>query len=137
MASNGQLFSAMAGASVIQVDWTGALLRHIRIVPSSDLPQSAAFAEHLAAVTLMRYSGDAVESYFDCQNVIASWERGFLWASDAGRPHGGLWRQQRRPAGLRVHKVKAHGAWTQDMTNEQLLHHAVADLCQTTPEAST
>ena len=70
-------------------------------------PQTAAFAEHAAAVQIPNLAEKGMTVYSDCSSVLTSWQGGPMVATDPKRQIAGLWLEFNH-TDYEYKKTKAH-----------------------------
>ena len=114
--------AARAGYSAVQVDERGVLIRALLAPVPVGCPQTAAFAEHLAAKQIAGHALAPVCIAADCASVIKSMTYGPGYATDYKRPMGGVWRQVQWGNIGEAIKVRAHAS-RKEAEEEQWLRH--------------
>jgi hypothetical protein len=102
-----ELSLARAGASLVQINEKGEILRSVQVAIPRWCPQTAAFAEHLAANLAYRFTKGKFTLVTDCMSVVASALAGLAGACTGNKPMAGLWLDMRE-GDMTVVKVKAH-----------------------------
>jgi ribonuclease HI len=98
---------AIAGAALVQLDEQGETCKSLQVTLPQGLPQTAAFAEHVAANLAFTYTSGPFELITDCQSVVASASGGHDAATGWSKPMAGLWLRARFKD-ITATKVKAH-----------------------------
>jgi hypothetical protein len=83
--------AAVAGASLVQMDEDGDVLRSIQVTLPDDLPATAAMAEHTAASMAGLFTTGEYTIITDCMSVMNSANGGRSYALGSGRPMACCW----------------------------------------------
>ena len=98
---------AHAGASAVQLDQQGSLIRAATFSLPGWLPQSANYAEHVALAMGDSLAEPGLVGVSDCQSVVGAHGKGVPHATSYRHKFAGLWRDVNGAIG-KVVKTKAH-----------------------------